>query len=175
MCRNKWEETLLSSTILFSFLLSAFSFFVCVCSSTCVCIAECLFTCVSAIIMFLFNLLSHWAMWRQGLPVKSIKSDLKRQGWCWGTVEQLQTSQKAVITFPFSLSPTPSLITYLGENLIETANWQTHYEKFSTKSVDPVLIIGRNIATHLPWSLWESLKGDVVSAFSDQWLESNSQ
>lgn len=68
---------------------------------------------------------------KEGIPVNGNKSDYKRQGWYRGTLEQLLTSQKAVITFPFIfcfLALSQSLITYLGENLIDTANWQTLWE-----------------------------------------------
>lgn len=71
---------------------------------------------------------------------ETINGIKKEKGGTEKTLEQLPTSQKAVITFPFifpSFTFSPSLITYLGENLIDTANWQTHCENFSTEPVDP--------------------------------------
>lgn len=41
--------------------------------------------------------------------------------------------KKAVITFPLIFPLSRSLITYLGENLIDTANWQTHSENLGNQ------------------------------------------
>lgn len=67
---------------------------------------------------------------------------LKDKGGKGGTVQQLQTSQKTHNYFSLHLFLSHTLLEsdYLhtvGENLIDTANWKTHSENFSTKPVDP--------------------------------------
>lgn len=86
----------------------------------------------------------------------------RRRGAAWPSVCCVSTRVCALSVFLSnllslhpSIPPPFTVFSHLQGNLIETANWQTHWKNFSSQPVDPGQIIEKNVALHFPGSLWE--------------------